>query len=218
IVATRIVDRLVAVTNGTATRLKNIEARAAGIVGRAVEFEELTVRRFDEVGALAADLEQVSKRLGAASGRIDAAEAEVAGLRVGLEGAGELVTRARGSVEENQQAIVELRAALRENRDQAASLALRIDEGDAETASVRKSVRNLDAALARTRDRLEPVRRDVRTLRERVPAGFLEPVEAQVTELSSTSTATLRMAFETGLQLERDPRSLLTPKQAKKLF
>src|SRR5699024_2169077 len=117
IVATRIVDRLVAVTNGTATRLKNIEARAAGIVGRAVEFEELTVRRFDEVGALAADLEQVSKRLGAASGRIDAAEAEVAGLRVGLEGAGELVTRARGSVEENQQAIVELRAALRENRD-----------------------------------------------------------------------------------------------------
>src|SRR5699024_7624167 len=151
-------------------------------------------------------------------GRIDAAEAEVAGLRVGLEGAGELVTRARGSVEENQQAIVELRAALRENRDQAASLALRIDEGDAETASVRKSVRNLDAALARTRDRLEPVRRDVRTLRERVPSGFLEPVEARVAELSSTSTATLRMAFETGVQLERDPRSLLTPKQAKKLF
>lgn len=218
LVAARIVDRFVAVTNGTATRLKNIEARASGIVGRAAEHEELAVRRFEEVGALAADLEQVSKRLGAASGRIDAAEAEVAGLRVGLEGAVELVTRARGSVEENQQAIVELRAALRENRDQAASLALRIDEGDAETASVRKSVRNLDAALARTRDRLEPVRRDVRTLRERVPAGFLEPVEAQVTELSSTSTATLRMAFETGLQLERDPRSLLTPKQAKKLF
>ncbi|MGO2559295.1 glycosyltransferase [Brachybacterium sp.] len=218
LVAARFVDRYTTVTSGTATRLKNLETRAAGLAGRAAELEELAGRRIEEVGVLATQLEQMGVRLGAAAHRIDGAESEAADLRVDLDGAGEALVHTRKSVEENQQATDELREALREISDDAASLALRIDEGASETVSVRKSVRNLDASLARTRDRLEPVRRDVRTLRERVPSGFLEPVEARVAELDSTSTATLRMAFETGIQLERDPRSLLTRLQAKTLF
>lgn len=217
-VAARLVGRFTAVTSETATRLKNIETRAAEMVARATEIEEVAGRRTEEVAALSAEFEKMGMRLRAAADRIDGAEADVAGLRVDLERAGEAITRTCGSVKENQQATDGLHAALSGIIDDAASLAQRIDEGATETSTLRKSVRNLDASLARTRDRLEPVRRDVRTLRERVPSGYLDQVEARVSNLSATTAVSLRMAFETGIQLQRDPRSLLTPKQARKLF
>ncbi|HEX7350878.1 glycosyltransferase [Brachybacterium sp.] len=218
LVAARVIDRFAAVTSGTATRLRNFETRAAGLAGRATELEELAGRRVEEVAVLAAEVERMGVRLGAAAHRLDGAEFDAAGLRVDLNGAGEAIARTRESVEENQHVTDGLRAALREVVDDAASMALRIDEGAAETVSVRRSVQNLDASLTRTRGRLEPVRRDVRNLRERVPSGFLDPVEARVADVSVTAAASLRMAFETGIQQKRDPRSLLTPKQARKLF
>src|SRR5699024_6859162 len=75
-----------------------------------------------------------------------------------------------------------------------------------------------DTALTKTRERLEPVRRDLRTLRGRVPSGFLDPVTSNLKYLDAVATATMRSSFESGIQLNREPKSLLSRELAAKLF
>src|SRR5699024_4679550 len=67
--------------------------------------------------------------------------------------------------------------------------------------------------------------RTARVLRRRVPEGFLEPLRAEISELSdvvSLQSGTAREAWvlsaESALQLGRRPRSFLTVAQAAKLF
>ncbi len=62
------------------------------------------------------------------------------------------------------------------------------------------------------------VGKDLKVLRRRVPAGFLEPISADVDGLSSDMRNLRRVAFEASLQLGRDPRSLLSSDQAADLF
>src|SRR5699024_3361660 len=66
--------------------------------------------------------------------------------------------------------------------------------------------------------RLSSVRKDVRILRERVPVGYLAPIEAEVKELRSATRAAARAAFESAVQLGRDPKMLLSKGQASRLF
>ena len=211
VMSMRVVDRIAATTNRTATRLKNMERRAADHVDRADRLEQLATRRFEEVDALLSDVERIGARLGTT-------ESAMTGVRAELGAAGEAIAQARGDVAENQRTVVDVRAGLRDLSEEATGLAARLDNGDEATTSLRRSVRNLDAALTRTRERLEPVRRDLRTLRGRVPSGFLDPVESNLAELDQTTMATMRSAFESGIQLNRDPKSLLPPEQAAKLF
>lgn len=89
-----------------------------------------------------------------------------------------------------------------------------------ETRTEKLAVRTgaIEAGLANAVGHLGVVRKDVRTLRTRVPARFLEPLEADVRELRTTTRTALRSAFESAIQLGRDPRAFLTERQAARLF
>lgn len=214
----RVVERLTTTTDRTATRVKNMELRAAELVERAAELEELANRCFEHVDVLWSDVEQMGARLGDASARLTTTESAVTDVRAELGTAGEAITQVRGGVEESEHAIVEVRSGLRDLSQEATALAARLDDSDTATTSVRKSVRNLDTALAKTTERLEPMRRNLRHLRERVPSGSLESMGSRLTELDEATMATIRSAFESGVQLDRDPKSLLTEKLAVRLF
>src|SRR5699024_5170052 len=62
------------------------------------------------------------------------------------------------------------------------------------------------------------IRRQLKVLRNRVPAGYLEPVQNEIREHRNSAQALLRTTFESAIQLKRDPRSVLTPIQAEGLF
>ena len=218
IIASRLVDRFSSTASNTATRLRNLEARSATVSDRALEIEALTSVQAEEIDALAGRLKLVDARLEADSSRFADVEAADVCMRHGLDDTREALSRIRESLERSRQANEEFQNSLNELREDNASLGLRVDAGAAESATVGKSVRNLAASLERTQNRLDPVRRDVRTLRARVPSGFLDPIEGKLAELGATSDTTLRIAFENGIQQKRDPRTLLAPNQAKTLF
>lgn len=68
------------------------------------------------------------------------------------------------------------------------------------------------------RDQLAGVHRQLKVLRNRVPAGYLKPLQSEVRDHRKSVQALLRTSFESAIQLKRDPRSLLTPAQAEELF
>lgn len=62
------------------------------------------------------------------------------------------------------------------------------------------------------------LRKQLKVLRNRVPAGYMEPVQKSLGEIRAENKALLRSTFESALLLKRDPRSVLTTKQAHELF
>lgn len=69
-----------------------------------------------------------------------------------------------------------------------------------------------------TKVQLAGIHRQLKVLRNRVPAGYLDPVEAEIRDHKIRAQALLRTTFESAIQLKRNPRSLLTESQAEGLF
>ena len=67
-------------------------------------------------------------------------------------------------------------------------------------------------------DRALTLRKDIQVLRRRVPAGYLDSVQSDVVMINDTGRETLRIAFESAIQLGRDPKSVLSVQQALRLF
>lgn len=61
-------------------------------------------------------------------------------------------------------------------------------------------------------------RSELRILRRRVPAHFLEGLETSVTDLDTRSTMPRRLAFESALQLGRAPAALIDQEEARALY
>lgn len=65
---------------------------------------------------------------------------------------------------------------------------------------------------------LRAAKRDLQILRRRAPAGFLDDFEARIKTLDEMVRETLRIAFESAVQLGRDPSANVSDLQAKNLF
>lgn len=81
------------------------------------------------------------------------------------------------------------------------------------------------AEAAEAAERLDSVqdmatrsRAELRILRRRVPAHFLEGLETSVSELDTRSTMPRRLAFESALQLGRTPAGLIDQDEARALY
>ncbi|MDT0212629.1 heparinase II/III family protein [Rothia sp. ARF10] len=74
------------------------------------------------------------------------------------------------------------------------------------------------AGLDDARTDVGRLKRDVKVLRERVPAGFLESLQSDLVDLRGSTRETVRSTFESGIQLGREPRSLLSRELARTLF
>ncbi|ASK65534.1 hypothetical protein CFK39_06455 [Brachybacterium avium] len=97
-------------------------------------------------------------------------------------------------------------------------VAQHIESTDERLAAAEDAVADAAGHLEFAKARLLSVQRDVRTLRSRVPANFLEPVETDLRTLRATARTTMRATFEAAVQLGRDPRSILSEGQASQLF
>lgn len=60
--------------------------------------------------------------------------------------------------------------------------------------------------------------RQLKILRNRVPSGFLDSVKQEIRDIRVENLALLKLAFESALQLKRDPRTILSDEQAQDLF
>src|SRR5690625_2004286 len=69
-----------------------------------------------------------------------------------------------------------------------------------------------------TTEQLLGIRKQLKVLRNRVPAGYLQPVQDEIHELRQSALALLRTSFESAFQLKRDPKTLLSTRQAEALF
>lgn len=96
----------------------------------------------------------------------------------------------------------------------AKQLSSRLDK----TEEMRAQVKALDTDRRDTQDQLAGVHRQLKVLRNRVPAGYLQPLQSEVREDKKFVQALLRISFESAIQLKRDPRSVLTSAQAEELF
>ncbi|GAA1946118.1 hypothetical protein GCM10009689_29120 [Brevibacterium antiquum] len=67
-------------------------------------------------------------------------------------------------------------------------------------------------------DRAKVLRKDIQVLRRRVPAGYLDSMQSDVAMINDTGRETLRIAFESAIRLGRDPKSVLSDQQARRLF
>lgn len=67
-------------------------------------------------------------------------------------------------------------------------------------------------------EQLLGMHRQLKVLRNRVPAGYLKPVQNELREHRHNAQALIRTMFESAIQLGRDPRAVLTPTQAEELF
>lgn len=71
---------------------------------------------------------------------------------------------------------------------------------------------------ASVQEQLIGIRKQLKVLRNRVPAGYLKPVQDKLHELTSGAQTLLSATFESAVQLNRDPKSVLTRSQARDLF
>src|SRR5699024_10450489 len=93
-----------------------------------------------------------------------------------------------------------------------------LDRSSTRARRLEARTEELESLQGRDRIHLNSARKDIRALRSRVPAGFLDPVEANIKELRVTARSAMRNSFESGIQLGRAPESLLSPGQASRLF
>ena len=154
--------------------------------------------------ALARQNEGVESRLGAVTDSLD-------GTSQRLDGHDSLLddeANARG----------ELRAQLTSAEHGLEALGTRLQEDRAAAEAIRMQVDRVQTLQERNGAHLGAARKDIRTLRARVPAGFLDPVESSLKEVRAAARTAMRNSFESGIQLGREPSSLLSPGQASRLF
>lgn len=227
--AMRLAARLSANTDRLATRSKNLETRAE----RAEQQVEALEQGVDEVGSRVDEVEVQSTDHGR---RIDGAEMMSAdhGRRLGdVESTfGNLDRRINETVSSVTELDAGLAAATRSlttldervvsrdatQKELVESLDARFIAGDEDVASLRRAVSTVRSTQKRSTERLETVRKDVRVLRSRVPSGFLEQLEGEVSTLQERFREQARTAFETAIQLGRTPDVVLTPESARRLF
>lgn len=84
--------------------------------------------------------------------------------------------------------------------------------------TLHQHIAELDDDRTATRDQLFGIHRQLRVLRNRVPAGYMKPMEDELRDLRIMTHALLRTSFESAIRLDRDPRTVLTQDQAEGLF
>ncbi|PWH06452.1 hypothetical protein DEO23_05640 [Brachybacterium endophyticum] len=94
----------------------------------------------------------------------------------------------------------------------------RLTDDDARITGQAETLSGHGEKIEAGKKRTASVGKDVRTLRARVPAGYLDAVEGDVKELRATTRTNVRNSFESAIQLGRDPKALLTKSQAARLF
>lgn len=195
-------------TDRLATRAKNLDLRIHQLVGRANE-------RFTEVEGKSSELESSSAEIHERARLLEANAASLAGKSDEAETA--------ISVLGKRTELLEDRADHHDDRIEGVHQRLEeqttdhIEKEDS-LAAVRSDLVKLANDQADEADRTHRIRRDVRTLRTRVPDGFLQPIEKQLAELRSTSRETLYSAFESAVQLGRDPGDVISERLAYRLF
>lgn len=82
----------------------------------------------------------------------------------------------------------------------------------------RDEVLQADQQVRAMAQQVSRIHKDVRSLRGRVPAGFLGPIEGELADLQATSRESRRLVFESALQLGRSPRDIVSARMADDLF
>ena len=189
-----IVDRLTKALDRSSTRARNLESRTEKLAARAEEAES--------------GLDGTTQRL---DGH-DQALVENANAR------GELTQRVEALRSDAARTNGDIRTKLATAEHDLKILRGRLDEDGATTETLRDQLTRVRTLQERDRAHLDAARKDIRTLRARVPAGFLDPVESNIKELRAAARTAMRNSFESGIQFGREPRSLLSPAQASRLF
>lgn len=200
-----VLDRSVAGQYRLATRAKNLEARGQALADRASALEE----QVEALRRTATALEDAAASLAARTEEIAAQSASASDSSAVLE------SRVDQESARLDKALGEMRGSTVAGF---ADVDARMTELAETVSTVRAGVQNLRSAQARSKERAEHVRQEVRTLRERVPEGFLEPVESRVSQLSTASQEITRTSFESALMLGRSPRTIISEELAAQLF
>ncbi|EWS81415.1 hypothetical protein BF93_16490 [Brachybacterium phenoliresistens] len=218
IVAHRVIDQAVTSTYRLATRAKNLEERERSLADRASvleaaerALEERAAALEDGAGALERRADGLEGSLREHGDRLEGIDAALASARTELARTGGVVSRIDG-------AVGDLAERHRATATGVAGLTEQVVALEESSRTLSGGVQNLRTAHARGKERLESVRKDVRVLRERVPAGFLQEVETEVAQLSGTSREITRASFESALMLGRTPTAVISPELAARLF
>ena len=213
--AMRLAVRLSATTDRLATRAKNLEKRAEV----AEQHAEALEHGVDEVGARVGEVESLASDH---SRRIDGAEKASVdhNLRINDTVSSIAVVDASLTVATRSLTSLDERGARHDatQKELVESLDARFIAADEEVASLRRALWTARSAQKRSAERLEAVRKDVRVLRARVPGGFREMLDGEMSSLKESSREQMRLSFEISVQLGRSPRSVLTLESARKLF
>jgi len=98
----------------------------------------------------------------------------------------------------------------------------RLSRLQTELDGLKLDVRSVSEWLAEVRfedaRRTAPLQKDLQILRRRVPAGFLGRIESDLLSVNEEVEKTLRVAFESAIQLGRKPREAISDAQASRLF
>lgn len=81
-----------------------------------------------------------------------------------------------------------------------------------------EGIASLDSNYALTTNQISSIRGQLKVLRNRVPAGYMEPIQGRIHELKESTSALLQVGFESSLQLNRSPRDVVSPDDAVELF
>lgn len=91
-----------------------------------------------------------------------------------------------------------------------------------ESDGLKTAIKSLDSsfieAQSSTQESTKMLQKDVQILRRRAPAGFLDRAESDLAKLNDEVQKTLRVAFESAIQLGRKPREAISEALADKLF
>ena len=197
LVVLKVVGHFSATNDRLATRAKNLETRSAALGDRTDALDDRMGVASDRLDDHTAQVSAHEERIAGHDERIEDGSNRLYGLSRGVDGIrADLVVAAQGFD----------------------GVGARLDQGEQVTGELQKEVRRLSSGQEAGKTRLEAIRKDLRTLRARVPAGFLDSVEADVKEVRLTTRTALRTSFESAIQLGRDPRTLLTKSQAARLF
>lgn len=164
---------------------------------------------------LSANTDRLATRSKNLEKRAERAEQQVEALEQGVDEVGSRIGDVESTFGNLDRRINETVSSVKELVE---SLDARFIAGDEDVASLRRAVSTVRSTQKRSTERLEMVRKDVRVLRSRVPSGFLEPLEGEVSTLQKRFREQARTAFETAIQLGRTPDVVLTPESARRLF
>lgn len=95
-------------------------------------------------------------------------------------------------------------------------------DASAQLSSTLSGLRNraeaFDADRRRMKLQLRGFHQQLKVLRSRVPAGFLEPVKIEIADIKEQNLELLRSSFEASVYLKRRPSEVLSENHARELF